>query len=210
MDVQIRFFDAGTLSDPARFADAYARVSAPRRAKIDRLRPGASRRLSLAAGLLLADTLAENGVRGLSAEEAEDENGKPCLPRCPELYFSLSHSGTWAMCTAADKPVGCDLQLTAPRSLRVAERYFTQEEQARILAQETEEARQEMFYRIWTLKESFVKCLGLGLRLPLDSFSAYPAESGGIVLAQSADPGGFRLFEPSPPAGFRCAVCIRI
>ncbi len=117
MDVQIRFFDAGTLSDPARFADAYARVSAPRRAKIDRLRPGASRRLSLAAGLLLADTLAENGVSGLSAEEAEDENGKPCLPRCPELYFSLSHSGTWAMCAAADKPVGCDLQLTAPRAL---------------------------------------------------------------------------------------------
>ncbi len=210
MDVQIRFFDAGTLSDPARFADAYARVSAPRRAKIDRLRPGASRRLSLAAGLLLADTLAENGVSGLSAEEAEDENGKPCLPRCPELHFSLSHSGSYAMCAAAEKPVGCDIQLAAPRSLRVAERYFTQEEQARILTQETEEARQEMFYRIWTLKESFVKCLGLGLRLPLDSFSAYPAESGGVVLAQSADPGGFRLFEPSPPAGFRCAVCIRI
>ena len=192
MDVQIRFFDAGTLSDPARFADAYARVSAPRRAKIDRLRPGASRRLSLAAGLLLADTLAE-----------------PCLPRCPELHFSLSHSGSYAMCAAAEKPVGCDIQLAAPRSLRVAERYFTQEEQARILTQETEEARQEMFYRIWTLKESFVKCLGLGLRLPLDSFSAYPAVSGGIVLAQSADPGGFRLFEPSPPEGCRCAVCIR-
>ena len=199
MDVQIRFFDAGTLSDPARFADAYARVSAPRRAKIDRLRSDAARRLSLAAGVLLTDTLAELGIRGA-----------PCLPRCPELHFSLSHSGSYAMCAAAEKPVGCDIQLAAPRSLRVAERYFTQEEQARILTQETEETRQEMFYRIWTLKESFVKCLGLGLRLPLDSFSAYPAVSGGIVLAQSADPGGFRLFEPSPPAGFRCAVCIRI
>lgn len=210
MDVQIRFFDAGTLSDPARFADAYARVSAPRRAKIDRLRSDAARRLSLAAGVLLTDTLAELGIRGAAAEEAVDENGKPCLPRCPELHFSLSHSGSYAMCAAAEKPVGCDIQLAAPRSLRVAERYFTQEEQARILTQETEEARQEMFYRIWTLKESFVKCLGLGLRLPLDSFSAYPAVSGGIVLAQSADPGGFRLFEPSPPAGFRCAVCIRI
>ncbi len=209
MDVQIRFFDAGALSDPVRFADAYARVSAPRRAKIDRLRSDAARRLSLAAGVLLTDTLAENGVRGLSAEEAVDENGKPWLPRCPGLHFSLSHSGAFAMCAAADKPVGCDIQLAAPRSLRIAERYFTQAERERIRAQETEEARQAMFYRIWTLKESFVKCLGLGLRLPLDSFSAYPAASGEIVLAQSADPGGFRLFEPSPPEDCRCAVCIR-
>ena len=100
MDVQIRFFDAGTLSDPVRFADAYARVSAPRRAKIDRLRSDAARRLSLAAGVLLTDTLAELGFRGLSAEEAVDENGKPWLPRCPGLHFSLSHSGVFAMCAA--------------------------------------------------------------------------------------------------------------
>lgn len=210
MDAQIRFFDADTLKDPARFAEALSRVSPARREKVRGLRPDNARRLSLAAGLLLAEALEAAGVSGAEAETACGEYGKPYLPRRPDVQFSLSHSGAYAMCAVSDRPVGCDIQIAAPRSLRVAERYFTQEEQARIFAQETEEARQEMFYRIWTLKESFIKCLGLGLRLPLDSFSAYPAESGGIVLAQSADPGGFRLFEPSPPAGFRCAVCIRI
>jgi 4'-phosphopantetheinyl transferase len=207
--LEIRFSDSEILRDPALFADAYARVSAARRAKVDRLKADCPRRLSLAAGLLLADTLAGLGVAGAMAEEEEDENGKPFLPRCPELHFSLSHSGTAAMCTLADRPVGCDIQTVTPRSLRLAERFFTPAEQERIFSQSTEEARQEMFYRIWTLKESFIKCIGLGLALPLDSFSVWPEETGEIVLVQDADPGGFRLAEPAGPEGYRCAVCVR-
>jgi len=207
--LEITFSDSETLRESARFADAYARVSAARRAKADRLRAEGPRRLSLAAGLLLADTLSGLGVAGAMAEDAEDENGKPYLPRCPELHFSLSHSGTRAMCALADRPVGCDIQAVTPRSLRIAERFFTAAEQERIFSQATEDARLDMFYRIWTLKESFVKCLGLGLELPLDSFTVYPEEDGAIVLIQDADPGGFRLFAPEGPEGYRCAVCIR-
>ncbi len=208
--LEIRFFDSENLRESARFADAYARVSAARRAKADRLKADCPRRLSLAAGLLLADTLAGLGVVGAMAEEEEDANGKPFLPRCPELHFSLSHSGMAAMCAVADRPVGCDIQVVTPRSLRLAERFFTAAEQTRIFSQATEDARQEMFYRIWTLKESFVKCLGLGLALPLDSFTVYPEENGEIVLIQDADHGGFRLTEPAGPEGYCCAVCVRI
>lgn len=208
--LEIRFAESDSLRDPARFSDAWARVSDLRRAKVDRLRPEGARRLSLAAGLLLADTLAGLGVRGVMAEDDEDEHGKPFLPRCPELHFSLSHSGAAVMCAVADRPVGCDIQLVAPRSLRLAERFFTPAECSRIFAPASEAERQDMFCRIWTMKESFVKCLGLGLALPLDSFTVYPAEDGGIVLDQSADPGGFSLSEPDGPAGYRCAVCIRL
>lgn len=207
--LEIRFSDSEMLRDSARFAAGYARVSAARRAKVDRLRADGPRRLSLAAGLLLADTLASLGVAGAMAEDDEDGRGKPYLPRCPELHFSLSHSGTAAMCAVADRPVGCDIQVVAPRSLRVAERYFSAAEQEHIFSRATETARLDMFYRIWTLKESFVKCLGLGLELPLDSFTVYPEEDGAIVLIQDADPGGFRLFAPEGPEGYRCAVCIR-
>ena len=207
--LEITFSDSESLRDGARFSGAYARGSAARRAKVDQLRAEKPRRLSLAAGLLLADTLAGLGVAGAMAEDAEDENGKPYLPRCPELFFSLSHSGTLAMCAAADRSVGCDIQTVTPRSLRIAERFFTAAEQERIFSQATEDARLDMFYRIWTLKESFVKCIGLGLALPLDSFTVYPEDNGEIVLAQDADPGAFRLTEPEAPEGYRCAVCVR-
>ena len=208
--LEIRFSDSEMLRDPARFADAYARVSAARRVKTDRLKAEGPRRLSLTAGLLLAETLAGLGVAGAMAEDAEDGHGKPFLPRCPELQFSLSHSGTAAMCAVADRPVGCDIQAVTPRSLRLAERFFTAAEQNRIFSRATEDARQDMFYRIWTLKESFIKCIGLGLALPLDSFTVYPDAHGEIILIQDADPGGFRLTESAGPAGYRCAVCVRI
>ena len=208
-ETRITFMDAGALADPARFDAALERVSAARREKVLRLRPGAAQRLSLAAGLLLRDALAAEGLSAEDSETAVGAHGKPCLPRRPDVQFSLSHSGTWAMCAVADRPVGCDIQLAAPRSLRVARRFFTDAECARIFALAPEGARQAMFYRIWALKESFIKCLGLGLALPLDSFSVLPEADGTVSLAYAGD-GEFRLFEPEGPEGCFCACCLRL
>lgn len=207
--LQLTFYDAELLRDPARFSDAYARVSAARRAKIDRLRTPEGKRLSLAAGLLLAEALAAAGVAGADAETAAGEHGKPYLPRRPDVHFSLSHSGARAMCALADRPVGCDVQLAAPRDLRIARRFFAAAECGRIFSEPTEAARQAMFFRIWALKESFIKCLGLGLALPLDSFSIIPGENGEPALTQSADPGRFVLTEPEIEGAYRCACCYR-
>jgi len=209
VDLQIRFFDADTLKDPARFAEALARVAPERREKALRLRAAGAQRLSLAAGLLLAEALEAAGVDRAEMETACGEQGKPYLPRRPDVQFSLSHSGTCAMCALADRPVGCDIQLAEPLSLRLAQRFFTEAECARIFARETEQARQAMFYRIWTLKESFVKCLGLGLSLPLENFSVYPEAEGGIRLIQQSDPGSFLFTEPNAPEGYFAACCLR-
>ena len=59
MNATIRFADADALKDPARFAQALSRVSAERRDRVMRLRDGAARRLSLAAGLPLAALLVQ-------------------------------------------------------------------------------------------------------------------------------------------------------
>ena len=208
MDATIRFADADALKDPERFAQALARVSDERRDKALQLKDGAARRRSLAAGLLLAEALEAVGVSGADAQLACGQYGKPYLPRRPDVQFSLSHSGAWAMCALAAKAVGCDIQLAAPRSLRVARRYFTAAECERIFSQETEEGRQAMFYRIWTLKESYVKCLGLGLALPLDSFSVLPEEGGAIRLLGQDEPDAFRFSEPEAPEGYFAACCV--
>ena len=208
MDLQITFADASELADAARFFDAYAAVPAGRRGKVDRLRDPAAKCLSLCAGLLLQRSLRSVGVSGADAEPLEGPYGKPYLPRRPDVQFSLSHSGARVMCVIADRPVGCDLQITAPRDLRLAQRFFSEEECRAVFAGESESAQQAAFFRIWTLKESFLKCIGLGLRLPLDAFSVVPGEEG-IVLRQSFDDGRYVFLEPDAGAGYASACCIR-
>lgn len=204
----IRFSDAALLEDAARFFDAYAAVPASRREKVDRLRSGAAKRLSLCAGKLLADALRDRGVDASDMLLAEGPYGKPWLPRRPDVQFSLSHSGSRAMCVTADVPVGCDIQQITPCSLRVAERFFTAEERRCIFAPADESEQRALFFRIWTLKESFIKCVGLGLSLPLESFSVFP-EGDRIVLRQTYDDGRYAFTEPDAGAGYCSAVCLR-
>ena len=208
MAVDIWFAEASVLQDPARFAAAYAAVSPARREKADRLRPPEAKRLSLAAGALALQALAALGVDAAAEEVALGPYGKPFLPRFPEVHFSLSHSGTRVMCVTADRPVGCDIQETAPRDLRIARRFFSREECARIFSEPTPEAQQDMFFRIWTAKESYLKCIGLGLALPLRCFSALPAADR-IELTQDLPRGRFSFRTPECGPGYRCAVCIR-
>lgn len=209
MELTIRFADASALSDPARFAAAYAAVPAQRRDKIDRLRSPAARRLSLAAGLLLQQALGDAGVAPEDMLFDEGPYGKPFLPRRPDVQFSLSHSAASVMCVTADRPVGCDIQLISPRGLRIAERRFTEEERQSIFAEPSESARQATFCRIWTLKESFLKCTGLGLAMPLNAFSVFPEGDRIVFRPPPEDAGHYTFSEPDAGEGYRSACCIR-
>ena len=64
-----------------------------------------------------------------------------------------------------------------------------------------------MFFRIWVLKESFLKCIGLGLSLPMDSFDLFP--DGAEIVLRRYDGGRFAFTEPDPGKGYRAACCIR-
>ena len=208
--LDIRFADATALADPARFLAAYAAVPAVRREKVDRVRPGEVKRLSLCAGALLDEALRAYGVADAEMDFAEGEHGKPFLPRRPDVQFSLSHSGTLAMCAVADRPVGCDVQRLSPRSLRLAERFFSPAEQHVIFSLASDTAQQAMFYRIWTLKESFIKCIGLGLAMPLDSFDLFP-DGDAIILRRACDAEHYTFTEPAPGAdGYFAACCVRL
>lgn len=90
-----------------------------------------------------------------------------------EVYFSVSHSGDYAVCALNDSPVGTDIEIVGKESRNIAERFFARDELEYITDTES-------FYHIWTLKESFMKVVGLGMRLPMDAFSVtcYDTVSG--------------------------------
>lgn len=149
------------------------KVSEDRRKKILRLKNEKVKLRSLAAGTLLQYALCEK--TGLSYEAAKPfsvgcgENGKPYLTEYPEVHFNLSHSGDYVCCAVSDEPVGVDLQRKAAGQEGLAERFFTPAER-RMLSGCGELERRELFFRMWSIKESYLKLTGEGLSGGLSSF----------------------------------------
>ena len=168
-DTTIYLADVSPLSDASLYSDLYNSVSPARRQKTDRLRFDKDKRLSLGAEYLFMTACKDFGVDYNTAELADNGYGKPVFRDVP-IHFGLSHSENFAMCVMSEKPVGCDIEKIKKADMRVAERFFTGCEFEFLLGISEENARNEEFYRLWTMKESYIKWDGRGLEIPLNSF----------------------------------------
>lgn len=99
-------------------------------------------------------------------------NGKPYLPGS-NLQFNLSHSeGLFLYGFVLDVPIGVDLQQVYPISNinTIIKNYFSPYEQ-QILSTEKKTRIKDLFFRIWTAKEAYLKGTGEGFQRPANSFS---------------------------------------
>ncbi|MDQ0195342.1 4'-phosphopantetheinyl transferase family protein [Paenibacillus wynnii] len=101
--------------------------------------------------------------------------GKPQLANSPDIHFNISHSGKYVVASVDTMPVGVDVEIIKPIDLKVADSFFSKLEKEYILNSEYGE-RLSKFYRIWTMKESYIKREGKGLSIPLDSFCVISLE----------------------------------
>jgi 4'-phosphopantetheinyl transferase len=99
--------------------------------------------------------------------------GKPFLQDHPDFHFNLSHASDWVVCVIGTQAVGIDVERIQPIDLQIAYRYFSKEE-IQWLDTAEENEKLEIFYEIWTMKESYIKAVGQGLSMSLDSFSVHP------------------------------------
>ena len=112
------------------------------------------------------------------------EYGKPSIPEYPSLSFSLSHSGDYAVIAFADKKecnqIGIDIQKRNEKKsvLDIAKHFYSEAEKRIIESAESDnkDAAIDLFYEIWSAKEGYIKCTGLGLSETLSDFSVVPKE----------------------------------
>jgi 4'-phosphopantetheinyl transferase len=133
--------------------------------------------------------------------------GKPMLDAEDGLLrFNLSHSGDLALVAVSlGRDIGVDVERVRPdRDLeRIATRFFSAAEVAALLALPRAE-RAGAFYRCWTRKEAYIKALGDGLAIPLDSFDvAFAPGATAALLASRLDSAEARRWsmaalEPGP------------
>ncbi|ACJ19698.1 4'-phosphopantetheinyl transferase family protein [Coxiella burnetii] len=116
-----------------------------------------------------------------------NDHGKPYLKDSPSLQFNLSDSRAFALCAVTrDREVGIDIEFMKPgiHAEQIAERFFSPEESQTLKALPAE-GRLEGFYRIWTLKEAYIKAIGQGLSFPLQKFTTdAKAEKDALLWVQ--------------------------
>ena len=204
------YADARCLDNETLFREKLKLLSPYRQQKIAILRHERDKNRSLAAGLLLDHALAAFGLQERSVEYEIGEWGKPALKYHPEICFSLSHSGSYAICTIGDKPVGNDIERIREGRLKVADRFFAKEELSWLYETEREEGRMQRMFRLWTMKESFVKAIGRGMSLSLQDFVIHmDGESGRARVRHSVDAKYYHLREYREIAGYCTAVCVQ-
>lgn len=102
-----------------------------------------------------------------------NEYGKPHLEYDSSLQFNLSNSHSIVLyAVARDQKVGIDIEYMK-RGIhidRIAERFFSLEEST-ALQKLSVDKRLAGFYRLWTLKEAYIKAIGQGLSFPLNRFT---------------------------------------
>lgn len=146
--------------------------------KIRLARTGEGQDPSEAARELLVSALEnEYGISAAEVRIEKDEKGKPYLEGYSDLYISISHSGPYIACAFGDKPVGVDTEMwkAHPKWRRIVDKMHLREREAFDRAcggAASEEAEEpvEAFCDLWVRKESFLKAIGEGLRIPLYAF----------------------------------------
>lgn len=99
-----------------------------------------------------------------------NEYGKPFLSDQHTLQFNNSHSGQWVVCALSQAAIGVDVEQISDIDLDIAKYYFSEQEYSD-LYERADDWKLDYFFDLWTLKESYIKAAGMGLSLPLKSFT---------------------------------------
>lgn len=144
------------------------KLSEYRKNKVDAIKNAAAKKERLAASVLLSFALKKCfGFDESEQEYAETDFGKPYIPSCPDAYFNISHTDGYCAVAVSDVPVGIDIQRIEPKltsgKRAIIRRFFRENECC------TDDP--SVFFRLWTAKESIVKCTGEGISVGIRRYT---------------------------------------
>jgi 4'-phosphopantetheinyl transferase len=142
--------------------------------------------------------------------------GKPELPSGmagPDIRFNLSHSRDFALLAVTHgQTVGVDIEYINRDFARegIAERFFSPHEVGILRAVPPDELA-EAFFCCWTRKEAYIKALGKGFAVPLNSFDVAFGRGVTPALLRVEPPqesSRWSMYAVTAPAGYTAAAVI--
>lgn len=209
--MEIYIANVGELKEEKVFCALQGKITEERRRRIEKCRRQEDKIRGLGAGLLLEYGLNRLGLSLLQGNRYEQavletgENGKPYLRGREEVCFNLSHSGDYAAAVFASSAVGIDIEEIRQDGEKIVKRFFREEEQRYLTEARWENCRKKKFTELWTRKESYMKAVGGGMKIPMDSFSVL----GDWVISDfdEGQQNEFFLRTYDTPEGYCLSVC---
>lgn len=150
-------------------------ISPYKKAQLDSLKSSADKKIRLYAEILVRIAIHQDlAMKNSSISLATNKYGKLYLANNDSYHFSISHTRNMIAVAVSNEPVGVDVEMIRSDNLKIAKRFFTENEIAYI--EENPSGIFERFFEIWTKKEAYLKFLGTGLNTSLKSFSVFDNE----------------------------------
>lgn len=121
--------------------------------------------------------------------------GKPYAKNLP-VHFSISHSGDYALCAVSGSEIGVDIEKIRAVHPRAHEKFCTENESRYISGSENG------FFKIWTLKEAYFKCIGTGLGADIKDVS-FEINNSEIICSEKGYEFSFFPIDEN----YICSVC---
>jgi len=141
--------------------------------------------------------------------------GKPSIDPVlgyARLDFNLAHTSGLVACAISRSAVGIDVEALDRRvdAIEIAGRFFTSGEVAWLSAG-PDDQRDLRFLELWTLKEAYLKAVGVGLSHSLNTFG-FTVDDGGAIHFDppEGDIGRWHFELHSPTDRHRLAVAIPV
>lgn len=164
--MNIYYFNITPLRNKIMFQKAYEKISNDRKEKVISYKQTDDKLRCVGAGLLI-EYIRE--LYNIKSNIVMDKYGKIYFED-NTVNFNISHSGNFVVLAVSENPIGIDIQRIRADKHRVAEKNFLPAECDFINEGNNEAELMERFCQVWTVKEAYLKKIGIGLRKPLKSF----------------------------------------
>ena len=119
--------------------------------------------------------------------------GKPYFASLPNWHFNISHTKRWVAIAISDQEVGIDVEGIRSYKKEVAKRFFSSAEYL-YLETVSLDKQDEIFTRLWTLKECYVKYTGTGISNNFSNF-AISIKNEVIDIEGNEEPVFFKQYD---------------
>ena len=219
-EILIWYIEPESIQDPVQLEQFLRWLSPEERAQHGRFRFDKHRHTYLISHALMRGALSlMTDIKPEQFSFTANAYGKPFLTtpaQHPTLHFNLSHTeGLAAVALSRQTELGVDVENIHRRDMtqELVEHFFAHEE-CQAVAQANEHERTIKMLEFWTLKESYIKAVGQGLSIALDSFAfklATAAQPASLLRldGQNAKRDAWRFWQDQPTDNHLLALAFK-